>query len=140
MISLKIVDLFPEYQCPHVLAEKFDGIEGIGEAWAILGEPANDRSMVSLVCNLFITANSVSISYILSFSHNCGDKMVTDLTSQRAPAQHDAQGCPAGKMRPLFDLLRLLNSNCLEPELSTRLPFCRPLVPSQSAEDQGSRN
>lgn len=74
MIGLKIVDLFPEDQCPHVLAEKFDGIEGIGEAWAILGEPARDRSMVSLVCNLFNTANSASMIYILSISHNCKDK------------------------------------------------------------------
>lgn len=61
MIGLEIVDLFPEDQRPHILAEKFDDIEGIGEAWAILGEPALGHSFGQLCMHLFNAANSASI-------------------------------------------------------------------------------
>lgn len=66
--------------------------------------------------------------------------MVSDLTSQRALAQHDTLESPAGKMRLLVDRLRPRKRHFLAPALSIHRPVCKPLEPSQSAEDRGSKN
>ncbi len=39
MIRLQVIDLLPEQQRPHVLAEKLDHVEGIHEARPISREP-----------------------------------------------------------------------------------------------------
>jgi hypothetical protein len=38
VVRLKIVDLFPEGQCPEVFAEEFDDVERVVEAWSVAGE------------------------------------------------------------------------------------------------------
>jgi hypothetical protein len=35
MIRLQVIDLFPEYQHPQILAEKFNDVQRIREAWAV---------------------------------------------------------------------------------------------------------
>ena len=39
MIRLQVIDLLPENQGPHILAEELDHVERVGEAWAVAGEP-----------------------------------------------------------------------------------------------------
>lgn len=43
VVSLEVVDLFPEHDRPDVFAEELDGVEGIDEAWAVAGEPGEQE-------------------------------------------------------------------------------------------------
>jgi len=49
VIRFQIVNLFSEYQRPHVLAEEFDHIQSIREPRAISGEPVQCASRLALL-------------------------------------------------------------------------------------------